>query len=270
MAFVKKSNKISTKVQAKDSAKDSVSVKAKDSAKSSETDSLKKQNEITAEVIKLTKEAVSKLTADMGAISDRVEKLEQNDLISKLGDYDKRLNVVEELVKKLSDRLTEVSDKLDSALDEDEEEEEEEDSDEEDDSDEDEEDDSDENEDEGDSDDDDSDEEERGDSEGDSDDDDSDDEGDSDEDGEEDSDEEDDDDEEIEIDPDAVLAVYNGMSKPEQLKLITKVKSDLGLKGRVLPKVEELVKDDDSLIAVATVMVDDFGIEAEQLAAEEE
>lgn len=265
MAFVKKSNKISTKVQAKDSAKDSASVKAKDSAKSSETDSLKKQNEITAEVIKLTKEAVSKLTDDMGAISGRVEKLEQNDLISKLGDYDKRLNVVEELVKKLSDRLTEVSDKLDSALeDEEEEEDSDEEDDEEDDSDEDEEadsdeeeEDSDEDEDEGDSDEDDSDE------------DDSDDEGDSDEDGEEDSDEEDDDDEEIEIDPDAVLAVYNGMSKPEQLKLITKVKSDLGLKGRVLPKVEELVKDDDSLIAVATVMVDDFGIEAEQLAAEE-
>jgi len=267
MAFVKKSNK----VQASDySVKSLISSKAKDSAKvqapaeDSTANVVKKQNEITANVIKLTKEAVSKLTADMNGISDRVEKLEQNDLISKLGDYDKRLNVVEELVKKLSDRLTEVSDKLDSALDEDDSDEEEEEDDDED-SDEDSEEDSDEeekDEDESDSEEDEDEDEEDSDEEDSADDD-------SDEDEESDSDEEEEDGEEIEIDPDAVLAVYNGMSKPEQLKLITKVKSDLGLKGRVLPKVEELVKDDDSLIAVATVMVDDFGIEAEQLAAEE-
>lgn len=251
MAFVKKSNKNSVKA--------TDSVKTVDSAKT--TDSLKKQNEITAEVIKLTKEAVSKLTADMSGISDRVEKLEQNDLISKLGDYDKRLNVVEELVKELSDRLTELSDrltevsnKLDSAL---------EDEDEEDDSYEESEDDSDEDDSDGEGEDD---SEDDGDGDGDSDEDEEEDE---DDDEDEDSEQDDDDDEEIEIDPDAVLAIYNGMSKPEQLKLITKVKSELGLKGRVLPKIEALVKEDDSLITVATVMVDDFGIEAEELAAEE-
>lgn len=256
MAFVKKSNKNSVKA--------TDSVKTVDSAKPADSIA-KKQNEITAEVIKLTKEAVSKLTADMKGISDRVDQLEQNDLISKLGDYDKRLNVVEKFVKELSDRLTEVSNKLDSALEDDEEDDS--DDDEEDDSDEESEDDSDEDDsdDEGE---DDSEEEDDGDGDSDGDEEDDSDE-DEEDDSDEDEDEDDDDDEEIEIDPDAVLAIYNGMSKPEQLKLITKVKSELGLKGRVLPKIDELVKEDDSLIAVATVMVDDFGIEAEQLAAED-